>query len=125
MLRRLQQLPVLLTALCCPCFYPAVPGPPVQQSSAGETDSSNEGEPTAGAATGAEETAAAASGSRSEGGASESAVSVSTSIAAAAAASEERVLLFGGCLDLSSFLSLTRNYVQSKETWLLDLNKLT
>lgn len=68
---------------------------------------------------------AAISSNRSEGGTSEGGVSVSTSIAAAAAASGERVVLFGGCLDLSSFISLARNYVQSKETWLLDLNMLT
>jgi hypothetical protein len=35
------------------------------------------------------------------------------------------VVLFGGCLDLSSFLSLNRNYVQSKEAWLLDMSSLT
>lgn len=42
----------------------------------------------------------------------------------AGAAAGERVVLFGGCLDLSSFLSLSRNYVQSKELWLLDMGRL-
>jgi len=35
------------------------------------------------------------------------------------------VVVFGGCLDLSSFLSLNKNYVQSKETWVLQLDTLT
>lgn len=33
--------------------------------------------------------------------------------------------MFGGCLDASSFLSLTKTYVQTKELWLLDLASFT
>lgn len=37
----------------------------------------------------------------------------------------QQLLLFGGCQDQSGFLSLVgRNYVQTKETWGLDLAKL-
>lgn len=38
---------------------------------------------------------------------------------------QQRVVVFGGCLDLSGFLSLNKNYVQTKETWLLQLDQLT
>jgi hypothetical protein len=34
-------------------------------------------------------------------------------------------VVFGGCLDLSGILSLNKNYVQSRETWLLQLDTLT
>jgi hypothetical protein len=37
---------------------------------------------------------------------------------------QQRLVVFGGCLDLSGFLSLNKNYVQSKETWLLQLDNL-
>jgi hypothetical protein len=55
--------------------------------------------------------------------------SSSGGVAATAAADgqlqQQLVVLFGGCLDLSSFLSLNRNYVQSREAWLLDMSSLT
>ena len=37
---------------------------------------------------------------------------------------QQRVVVFGGCLDLSGFLSLNKNYVQSRETWVLLLDQL-
>ncbi|WIA20924.1 hypothetical protein OEZ85_005266 [Tetradesmus obliquus] len=78
--------------------------------------------------------AAAAAGSTPEAASYDAAGSVaatpraSSSGGVAAAADgqqQQRVVLFGGCLDLSSFLSLNRNYVQSKEAWLLDMSSLT
>lgn len=35
--------------------------------------------------------------------------------------SSKRAVVQGGCLDTSTFLSLTRSYVQCSELWLLDL----
>lgn len=35
------------------------------------------------------------------------------------------MVVFGGCLDLSGFLSLNKNYVQSRDTWVLQLDSLT
>jgi hypothetical protein len=32
-----------------------------------------------------------------------------------------RLVLFGGCVDTSPFLSLTRTYAQTNELWILDL----